>query len=56
MGLATIDWVILVLYVLIMLGFSLPYMAIQPIGAGKIVHAITDGQVPESLSVSNGKL
>ncbi len=34
------------LYLLVMVFFTLPYMAVQPIGAGIILEALTDGQIP----------
>ncbi len=34
------------LYLLVMCFFTLPYLAIQPIGAGYLLEALTDGQIP----------
>ncbi|MEM7106428.1 MAG: sodium:solute symporter family protein [Bacteroidota bacterium] len=35
-----------VIYVLVMVFFTLPYMAVQPIGAGIIISELTGGQIP----------
>lgn len=34
------------LYLLVMVFFTLPYMAVQPIGAGIILETLTNGQIP----------
>ncbi|MCH8905297.1 MAG: sodium:solute symporter family protein, partial [Bacteroidetes bacterium] len=35
-----------VLYLLVMVGFTLPYLALQPIGAGYLVETLTGGASP----------
>jgi SSS family solute:Na+ symporter len=40
-----------IVYMICMVGFMLPYMAVQPIGAGLILESITGGEIPYAWGV-----